>query len=106
MAETSDPTRVGGTLVGSTSITAPPPSYASLLKNNNLKAPTYPPVTCRAFRKDGKIAISFSKEDIEKGQTYISSKSVVLKFSAERPSLDLIRSNIQKEWNILGNFTL
>ncbi|KAF5196880.1 hypothetical protein FRX31_013533, partial [Thalictrum thalictroides] len=58
------------------------------------------------YRKDGKLAIAFSKDDIEKGQTYISAKSVVLKFSAERPHLNLIRNTIHKDWNIEGNFTL
>ncbi|KAF5201936.1 hypothetical protein FRX31_008476, partial [Thalictrum thalictroides] len=68
--------------------------------------PTFLPATCRSYHKEGHIAISFSKEDIEKGQNYIFSKSVVLKFSAERPSLNLIRNSITKDWNILGNFTL
>ncbi|KAF5184491.1 hypothetical protein FRX31_025922 [Thalictrum thalictroides] len=102
MAELFNPSKIGG---------GPPPppppiTYATLLKTSAPKSVTFQPTTCRAYRKEGKLAISFSKEDIEKGQKYISSKSVVLKFSAERPHLNLIRNNIFKDWNIEGNFTL
>ncbi|KAF5203217.1 hypothetical protein FRX31_007195, partial [Thalictrum thalictroides] len=101
MADPLDPSRVGGGQPP-----PPPPSFASLLKNPSPSAVFYPPATCRAYKKEGKLAISFSKEDIEKGQKFISSKSVVLKFSAERTHLNLIRNNIHKDWNIQGNFSL
>ncbi|KAF5181972.1 hypothetical protein FRX31_028442 [Thalictrum thalictroides] len=102
MAEPFDPSKAGGR-------PPPPPSsitYATLLKTTAPKSVTFQPTTCRAYRKEGKLAISFSKKDIERGQKYISSKSVVLKFSAERPHLNLIRNNIHKDCNIEGNFTL
>ncbi|KAF5208160.1 hypothetical protein FRX31_002252 [Thalictrum thalictroides] len=65
-----------------------------------------PPASFRSFKKDGKPAFSFSKEDLERGQLLVSAHSVVLKFSAECPSLGIIRAGIQKNWNVNGNFNL
>ncbi|KAF5196241.1 hypothetical protein FRX31_014175 [Thalictrum thalictroides] len=82
------------------------PTYAVLLQQKPSPPPILPLDTFRSFRKEGKLAFSFSKEDPERWQLLVSAHSVVLKFSAERSSLGIIRSGIKKSWNVTGNFTL
>ncbi|KAF5201192.1 hypothetical protein FRX31_009222 [Thalictrum thalictroides] len=102
MTNVANPTGSEGTLLGS----SPPPSFASLFKTYNPKPVDLTPATYRSFKKDGKLAISFSKHDIERGQTLLSTFAVVLKFSSQRPSLSDIRGSITRDWNIMGEFTM
>ncbi|KAF5205973.1 hypothetical protein FRX31_004439 [Thalictrum thalictroides] len=102
MTNVANPTGSEGTLLGP----SPPPSFASLFKTYNPKPVDLTPATYRSFKKDGKLAISFSKQDIERGQTLLATFAVVLKFSSQRPSLSDIRGSITRDWNIMGEFTM
>ncbi|KAF5207311.1 zinc ion binding / nucleic acid binding protein [Thalictrum thalictroides] len=103
MTNVSKPTGSEGALLGSSSS---PPSFASLFKTYNHKPVDLTPATYRSLKKDGKLAISFSKQDIERGQTLLATFAVILKFSSQRPSLSDIRGSITRDWNIMGEFTM
>ncbi|KAF5187778.1 hypothetical protein FRX31_022635 [Thalictrum thalictroides] len=104
MALPPDPSMASKAVDGSTP--APQQSFAAILKSPTSSQVVLPPASFRSFKKDGKPAFSFSKEDLERGQLLVSAHSVVLRFSAERPSLGIIRAGIQKNWNVNGNFNL
>lgn len=60
----------------------------------------------RYFQKKGVPAVHFSKEDVLRGEQRISDFSVVLKFSLVTPKILDLRHAIQRDWDILGKFSI